>query len=96
MRAEIRKKQECNLKYFIKSTLDFIQRLKGKSIRILKCILGVREKLTYEERVSWFFINYYETGLEFDGLLRSLKSDDLDNFEWYNEKLKFPKYLDEV
>lgn len=49
-------------------------------------------ELTYEERVRWFFENYYETGLEYQILLANMKEDDLDNFKWYNEIVHIPKY----
>jgi hypothetical protein len=49
-------------------------------------------ELTYEERVRWFFVEYYETGMELPSMLGSLKDADLDNFEWYDEIIKFPKY----
>ena len=50
------------------------------------------EKLTYEERVRWFVNNYYETGMEYEGLLVSMKNEDLDNLEWYGDKISIPKY----
>jgi hypothetical protein len=49
-------------------------------------------ELSYEERVMWFFQNYYETGMEYDILIETLKNSDLDNFSWYGEKIKIPKY----
>jgi hypothetical protein len=52
--------------------------------------------LTYEERVRWFVTNYYETGMEYEGMLHALKDVDLDNFKWYDEVIKFPKYKHEI
>lgn len=49
-------------------------------------------KLTYEQRIKWFFLNFYETGMEYEALLESCKKDDLDNFKWYGEKIQLPKY----
>lgn len=49
------------------------------------------KELTYEERVKWFINNYYETGMEYESLLISMKDKDLDNFEWYGEIIKIPK-----
>ena len=56
----------------------------------------MKRKLTYEERVRWFIQNYYETGMEYGILLDSLKNEDLDNFKWYDDIIKFPKYIDEI
>lgn len=55
----------------------------------------VRE-LTYEERIKWFITNYYETGMEYEGLLFSMKDTNLDGFQWYDEVVSIPKYSDEV
>ena len=52
---------------------------------------GNRE-LSYEERITWFFRNYYETGMELPIMLETWKVHDLDNFEWYGKKVKIPKY----
>lgn len=52
--------------------------------------------LTYEERIQWFMKNYYESGMEYLILLESLKEADLDNFRWYDEIIKFPKYKHEI
>lgn len=48
--------------------------------------------MKYEERVRWLFENYYETGLEYEILLDSLKSQDLDKLKWYDDFLTLPKY----
>ena len=50
------------------------------------------EKLTYEERVQWFVCNFYETGMEYEAMLDNMKCQDLDNFEWYGDIVKIPKY----
>lgn len=55
-----------------------------------------RKTLTYEQRVRWFITNYYETGMEYEILLESLKDEDLDNLPWYDSFIKIPKYIDEV
>ena len=52
--------------------------------------------LTYEERIRWFVSNYYETGMEYLSLLETMKNEDLDNFKWYDEIIKFPKYKHEI
>lgn len=52
--------------------------------------------LTYEERIKWFVENYYETGMEYLSLLETMKGEDLDNFKWYDEVIKFPKYKHEI
>lgn len=56
----------------------------------------MKEELTYEERVQWFVQNYYESGMEYQIMLENLKSEDLDNFKWYDEYIKIPKYKDEL
>ena len=59
-------------------------------IEIIKRLFS--RKLTYEERIQWFVNNYYETGMEYEGVLMSMKDYDLDNFKWYDEYIKIPKY----
>lgn len=54
------------------------------------------EELTYEQRIRWFVNNYYETGMEYQGMLHALRNEDLDNFKWYDEIIKFPKYKHEI
>ena len=49
-------------------------------------------ELTYEERIQWFISNYYETGMEYESLLITMKDEDLDNFKWYNDIISIPKY----
>jgi hypothetical protein len=52
--------------------------------------------LSYEERIKWFVSNYYETGMEYQIMLDNMKNDDLDNFKWYDDFIKIPKYKDEL
>jgi hypothetical protein len=52
--------------------------------------------LTYEERIQWFVKNYYESGMEYLSLLETMKNEDLDNFKWHDEIIKFPKYKHEI
>jgi hypothetical protein len=59
-------------------------------------IINHREELTYEERVKWFFHNYYETGMEYGILLHALKNENLDCIKWYGDSIKIPKYKDEL
>ena len=51
-------------------------------------------ELTYEERIQWFISRYYETGMEYEGLLASMKDTNLDSFQWYDETISIPKYSD--
>ena len=54
-------------------------------------------ELTYEERIAWFVANHYETGMEYSILLESMKTANLDNFEYINgEIVKIPKTVDEL
>ncbi len=48
---------------------------------------------TYGERVAWFMVNYYETGMEHASLLESMKDVNLDSFEWYNEIVSIPTHF---
>lgn len=57
----------------------------------------MRIELTKEQRIKWFFTNYYETGMELEGLQQSLKDKDLDlGIDWIDGKIIPPKYLDEI
>lgn len=47
--------------------------------------------LSQEDKIRWFFSNYWETGMELDSLLVSMKNTDFDNFFWYEEKIDVPK-----
>lgn len=49
--------------------------------------------LAYKHRIAWFIANYYETGMEYLGLLKSMKDKDLDNVKWYDETIQIPKEL---
>lgn len=54
-------------------------------------------ELTYEERIRWFFSNYYETGMEYLSLLHTMKSIDLDRVNWIDgEVIRIPRTLGEV
>lgn len=54
-------------------------------------------ELTYDERIAWFVANYYETGMEYQSLLHTMRSANLDKFEWVNgEIIRFPKTLGEA
>jgi len=53
-------------------------------------------KLTYKERIKWFIENYYETGMEYGILLDDMKNKDLDNFKWYDDIIKIPKYTNKI
>jgi hypothetical protein len=48
--------------------------------------------MPYEERVGWFIQNYYETGMEYESLLVTMKDTNLDSFLWYGEMISIPKY----
>jgi hypothetical protein len=52
----------------------------------------MKTELTYEERIQWFVSNYYETGMEYQSLLVTMKDEDLDNFKWYDDFISIPKY----
>ena len=53
-------------------------------------------ELTYEERIAWFVSNYYETGMEYLSLLHSMRTTNLDGFEWYDETVSIPKTRGEL
>jgi hypothetical protein len=50
-------------------------------------------ELTYEQRIKWFIQNYYESGMEYESLLVSMKNENLDALKWYDEIISIPKYL---
>jgi hypothetical protein len=52
----------------------------------------MKTELTYEERIAWFVENYYESGMEYQSLLVTMKEEDLDNFKWYDDFISIPKY----
>ena len=56
----------------------------------------LERELTYEERISWFVANYYETGMEYESLLIVLADEDLDNFKWIDEIIQFPRKFSEI
>ncbi len=61
-----------------------------------KWIPVFRKKLTYKERIDWFVVNFYETGMEYEIIYDSFKNEDLDRIKWYNDFIKIPKYKDEL
>jgi hypothetical protein len=52
----------------------------------------MKTELTYKERIQWFISNYYETGMEYQSLLVTMKDEDLDNFKWYDDFISIPKH----
>lgn len=68
--------------YSVDSLYDFLQK--------------EHRALTYEERVSWFIKNHFETGMELQHMLETLKDEDLDNFEWHGQTLLIPKFKGEI
>lgn len=50
------------------------------------------EKLKYEDRIKWFFENYFETGMELEILLENFKNQNLDSIKHYNQIISLPKY----
>lgn len=56
----------------------------------------LERELTHEERVAWFVANYYETGMELEGMTRALATENLDEFEWRGEIIKFPMKLGDI
>ena len=58
------------------------------------CAMDRKLKLSYEERIQWFINKYYESGMEYEGLLVSMKDTNLDSFQWYDETISIPKYSD--
>ncbi len=63
---------------------------------VIKRFFGIREELTYEERIAWFIQNFYETGMEYPILLETMKNNNLDKLKWYDDFIKIPKYTDEL
>ena len=53
----------------------------------------MEKTLSTQERILWFIQNYYETGMEYDILKKTLTDSDLDNFEWYGKKITIPKKI---
>lgn len=62
----------------------------------LRDLSNLERELTYEERVAWFVSNYYETGMEYEGMLKALEHEDLDNFKWIDETIRFPRKFSEL
>jgi len=81
------------LEIYKKKALEkIIKLLNEKNMKITK----KNRKLTYKERIRWFIQNYYETGMEYGILLDTMKNEDLDNFKWYDDIIKIPKYVSEM
>jgi hypothetical protein len=55
-------------------------------------LIEPKVELTYEERIKWFIQNYYESGMEYELLLISMKNENLDAFKWYDEIISIPKF----
>lgn len=55
-------------------------------------LIEPKVELTYEERIKWFIQNYYESGMEYELLLISMKNENLDAFKWYDEIISMPKF----
>jgi ribosome-associated translation inhibitor RaiA len=53
----------------------------------------MEKTLSTQERILWFIQNYYETGMEYDVLKESFTDSELDNFEWYGQKINIPKKI---
>lgn len=56
----------------------------------------LNRELTHEERVAWFISHYYETGMEYEGLVEELRHENLDEFKWYDEIIRFPRTHSEL
>lgn len=50
------------------------------------------EPLTYKERIDWFILNHYETGMEYEILFESFKDKNLDFLKWGESTVYIPKY----
>jgi len=50
------------------------------------------EKLSYEDRIDWFYANHYETGMEYEILLETMKKENLNKVKWYDEFIYIPEY----
>lgn len=50
------------------------------------------EPLSYKERVEWFFMNHYETGMELEIIMESMKDKNLDFYSWYDGYVSIPKF----
>ncbi len=46
---------------------------------------------THRERVWWLFHNYYETGVEFESLVRNFKEEELDSIKIRDSIVSVPK-----
>lgn len=50
------------------------------------------EPLSYKERIEWFFVNHYETGMELEIIMESMKDKNLDFYSWYDGHVSIPKF----
>ena len=46
---------------------------------------------TYDERIWWIYTNYFETGLEYESMLRNLKDTNLEEIKFYDGRIGVPK-----
>jgi hypothetical protein len=81
----------CNREIYAHLPLNGSPVLEG--VPVLPPITKTRD-LSYEERVKWFLTHYYETGMEYEILLETMKNIDLDNFRHYNEIVSIPRYVE--
>ena len=93
---------------FIDGTLEIIDsknkhwNFKQESIEaqpkpeVLTAFCGLDRDATYEERIAWFVANYYETGMEYSGMLESMRDENLDAFKWYDEIVKIPRKIKDL
>lgn len=81
---------------FIKTALDQAYGDMPNYDFLVRDLDDLERELTHEERVAWFVANYYETGMELDGMTRALASENLDEFEWRGELIKFPSKLGDI
>jgi hypothetical protein len=53
---------------------------------------GTQEALaSFDQRVWWLFCNHYETGLEYESLLRNLQGTDLDTYRLPDGTIGLPQ-----
>ena len=62
----------------------------------IKYFFGIKEELTYKERIAWFVQNFYETGMEYPIMLDNMRNENLDKVKWYDDFIKIPKYTNEL
>ena len=59
-------------------------------------IKQTKKKLTYNQRIDWFYANYYESGMEHDTIYHLFKNLNLDKLEWYGDIVEIPKYKEDI